>query len=168
MTFKFAAIFGSAVIFTLACGSVQAASSDSALIGTWRLISMTRLDDGGVPRPVWGDQPLGLLIYTPDGHVAAQVYDARRPKLGVPWESAAAEAARIAFVGLATYFGTYAVDAQAQTVTHTVQGAMTPDWIGAKLVRSYRFVAPSRIELRIVEDTQVSAIGLVLTWERVP
>ena len=129
---------------------------------------MTHADDNGVQRPYWGDQPLGLLVYTPDGHVSAQVYDARRSKIGVPWDLATPEAARTAFVGLATYFGTYAIDSERSTVTHTVEGAMMPDWIGAKLVRAYRFVSPSRVELTVVADAQVAAVGLVLTWERVP
>ena len=77
------------------------------------------------------------------------------------------EAARTAFVGLSTYFGTYTVDPQAQTVTHTVEGAMVPDCIGSKLVRSYRFLDPDRVELGVVPDAQVVASGLVLAWERV-
>jgi hypothetical protein len=160
VTFEFARILGSAVMLVLASGLVHADPSEPTLVGTWRLLSMTRLDDSGVPRPYWGDQP--------DGHVSAQVYDARRPKLGVSWQSATAEAALTAFTGLATYFGTYAVDSDAGTVTYTVQGAMTPDWIGVKLVRSYQFVAPNRVQLRVVEDAQVAATGLVLTWERAP
>ena len=45
---------------------------------------------------------------------------------------------------------------------------MAPDWIGTKLTRSYRFIEPNRVELRVVADAQVAAIGLVLTWERIP
>ena len=85
----------------------------------------------------------------------------------MPWESAPPEAARTSFVGLSTYFGTHAVDSKANTVTHTVEGAMAPDWIGSKLVRSYRFLDPNRIELSVVADAQVVANGLVLVWQRV-
>jgi hypothetical protein len=77
------------------------------------------------------------------------------------------EAARTAFVGLSTYFGTYAIDSEAGTVTHRVEGAMSPDWVGAKLVRSYIFDSPNQVELRVVADAQVTAVGLMLTWERV-
>ena len=137
------------------------------LVGVWRLVSMTSPDATGTSRPYWGDQPTGLIIYTADGHIAAQVYDPRRPRLGVPWESAEPEAARTAFVGLSTYFGTYAVDSNARTVTHTVEGAMAPDWIGSRLVRAYRFLDPDRIELSVVADAQVVTNGLVLVWQRV-
>ena len=50
-----------------------------------------------------------LIVYTADGHMAAQVYDTRRPRLGVPRVSGGAEAARTAFIGLSTYPGAYAI-----------------------------------------------------------
>jgi hypothetical protein len=146
--------------------SVKAQSAPT-LVGVWRLVSMNSPDATGKQRPYWGEQPTGLIIYTADGHIAAQLYDPRRPRLGVPWESADREAARTAFVGLSTYFGTYTVDAKASTVTHTVEGAMAPDWIGSKLVRAYRFLGPDRIELAVVADAQVVTNGLVLVWQRV-
>lgn len=68
-----------------------------------------------------------------------------------------------------TYFGTYAVDSAAGTVTHTVEGAMAPDWIGARLVRGYRFLTQDRIELRVITDAtgQRTPNASVLMWERV-
>jgi len=36
-----------------------------------------------------------------------------------------------------------------------------------KLVRSYRFLDPNRIELSVVADAQVVTNGLVLVWQRV-
>jgi hypothetical protein len=143
------------------------AQPTSTLVGAWRLVSITSPDAMGTPRPYWGEQPTGLIIYTADGQMAAQLYDPRRPRLGVPWEAATPDAARAAFVGLSTYFGTYTVDSKARTVTHTVEGAMAPDWIGSKLVRSYRFLDPDRIELSVVADAQVVVNGLVLVWQRV-
>jgi hypothetical protein len=144
------------------------AQSSPSLVGSWRLESISVRDASGRTTPYWGDRPTGFIVYTADGHMAAQVYDTRRPKLGVPWESAGAEAARVAFVGLSTYFGTYSVDPSAQTVTHTVDGAMVPDWVGTKLVRRYRFLTPGRVELGVVPDAQLPSPGLVLVWQRVP
>jgi len=137
-------------IFRIAVpGSAQASAG---LVGAWRLESMYLRDPSDKTTPYWGDSPTGLIVYTADGHMAAQVYDTRRPKLGVPWESAGAEAARTAFVGRSIYFGTYLIEASAQTVTHTVEGAMVQDWVGTKLVRRYRFLTPDRVELSVVPD----------------
>ncbi len=151
-----------------ASGGTSSVSTQStpSLVGAWRLVSVEVADASGGRRPYWNEQPSGLLIYTADGHMAAQLYDSGRPRLGVPWESASPEAARRAFVGLSTYFGTYTVDVKAKTVTHVVEGAMAPDWIGAKLVRSYRFLDPNRIELSVVPDAQVVTSGMVLVWHR--
>jgi len=143
------------------------AQSGPSLVGAWRLESMFVRDADGKATPYWGDRPAGLIVYTANGHMAAQVYDTRRPRLGVPWESAGAEAARTAYVGLSTYFGTYVIDESAQTVTHTVEGAMVPDWVGTKLARRYRFLTPDRVELGVVPDAQLPSTGLVLVWQRV-
>jgi len=157
------------VMLTVACFAVPGLAQPSgSLVGTWRLESMYVRDANGKTTPYWGDSPTGLIVYTADGHMAAQVYDTRRPRLGLPWEAAGPEAARAAFVGLSTYFGTYSVDTSAQTVTHTVEGAMVQDWVGTKLVRRYRFLAPNRIELGVVPDAQLPSTGLVLVWQRVP
>ena len=56
-----------------------------------------------------------------------------------------------------------------ETVTHHVEGSNNPDWIGGKLVRSYRFVGKDRIALTVLtnfDGTKV-ANGAVLVWERV-
>ena len=138
-------------------------------MGSWRLISMVRSDSNGRWQPFWDDRPTGLLTYTRDGHVSAQLYDSRRPRLGMRWETATAEAARTAYVGLITYFGTYTVDRKSRTITHRPDGAMSPDWIGSPMVRGYRFVSPNRIELRVLTtgDGQRTATGSLMVWERV-
>lgn len=139
------------------------------LVGAWRLTSFVVPDSSGQMQPWWDDQPSGLIIYTADGHMSAQLYDARRPRVGVRWDSAGAEEARIQYAGLITYFGTYTLDTSAHTVTHTVEGAMAPDWIGQKLVRGYRFINPNEIELRVLTDEngRNRSDGPVLIWQRV-
>jgi len=157
-----------AVTLAIVAGSAGAQSS-SRLVGTWRLLSMVRPDSSGRSQPYWDERPLGQIIYTPDGHMSAQLYDSRRPRLGVWWELAEPAAARTAFVGLVTYFGTYSVDTIASTVTHELEGAMAPDWVGTKLVRGYRFLGSNRVELRVITDATGRRVanGTVLVWERV-
>src|SRR6516162_9947521 len=66
-------------------------SMSASFIGTWRLVSYVMIDPTGSPRPYWDDHPIGQLIYTADGHMSAQVYDARRSALQVEPEAATAE-----------------------------------------------------------------------------
>ena len=137
------------------------------VVGIWRLVSMARPDSAAGSNLYWDDRPTGLIIYTGDGHMAAQLYDSRRPRLGVRWELASLKAARTAYAGLITYFGAYSVDRASATITHNVQGAMAPDWIGSTLVRAYRFLTPDRLELRIVTDGtgQRVANGTIVVWD---
>jgi lipocalin-like protein len=147
----------------------SAAEVPDNLVGTWRLVSMVRPDSPAGSTPYWDDRATGLIIYTSDGHMAAQLYDSRRPRLGVRWESASLEAAHTEYVGLITYFGTYSVDRAAATITHSVEGAMTPDWIGSTLVRTYRFLTPDRLEISVVTDATGRRVtnGTILVWDRI-
>jgi hypothetical protein len=137
-------------------------------VGAWRLVSFIVSERDGGSRPYWDDRASGLIIYTRDGRVSAQLYDARRPRLGTVWDRAEAQAARAAFGGMASYYGRYRIDASRGTVTHTIEGAMSPDWIGTELVRGYRFLGPDRVELRVLTSAEGPVAGdVVLTWERV-
>ena len=140
-----------------------------SIVGTWRLVSFMTGDDQGGACHYWDERATGLLVYTADGHVTAQLYDARRPTIGKEWEQVDPSMARTLFAGLATYYGRYTVDAEVSTVTHVVEGAMSPDWVGGRLVRSYRFLDPNRIELGVVTnaDGQPATNRMVLVWERV-
>jgi len=133
--------------------------STASFIGTWRLVSYLVIELSGRTYPYWDDHPIGQLVYTADGHMSAQVYDARRSPLGVDPESASAESVRPLYVGSAAYFGTYSVDTATHRVTHVVEGSWLPDWIGRHLERSYRFVGDDQLEL--------SVPGFALLWQRV-
>jgi len=122
--------------------AVLPAQSSPTLVGTWRLVSVVRPDSTGRLVPTWDEHPDGRIMYTADGHMAAQLYDTRRAKLGADANAADPIAVRRAFAGLTTYFGRYTVDTVAHTVSHRVEGAAMPDWIGGTLVRAYR----SRLE----------------------
>ena len=147
------------------------AQGSTAFVGDWRLVSFIQTDSAGAARPVWGPRPLGMIRYSANGVMAAQLYDERRPSLGVSsWMDVSPLAAQAALIGLASYYGTYTVDTVAHTVAHQVQGAMAPEWIGRTLVRAYRFLPGDRIELRVITgpDGKPMTNGQILVWERVP
>ena len=157
-------------IFALLLTSASAgAQSQPSVVGTWRLVSYVAADSTGEYRPVWGDHPAGLIVYTADGHMAAQLYDPTRARLGPLSNASPLAATQPSFSGLYTYFGTFVLDTIKQTVSHQVEGAMSPDWIGATLVRGYRFVTPDRIELRTLADPtgKTATVVSTLVWERI-
>ncbi len=147
-----------ALVLHRALPELAAAQARSAFVGTWRLVAFYSTDSTGRSRPYWDEHPLGQLVYTADGHMSAQLYDARRPLLHASIDSLTAETIRPQYLGSATYYGTYTVDSSVHQVTHLVQGAWQPDWIGRRLTRDYRFTSPDDLELR-VDD-------LVLMWHR--
>lgn len=158
-----------ALLLTCVAATAEAQSA-ADFVGDWRLVSVMQPDSVGVLRPFWGPNPLGLIRYSANGLMAVQLYDERRPSLGVAsWQDASPAAARAAFIGLAAYYGTYTVDTVAKTVSHRVDGASAPEWIGLTLVRGYRFLSGDRIELRVItgEDGRPTTRGQVLVWERV-
>lgn len=145
------------------------AQTSRGLIGTWRLVSFVSPDSTGQRRPARGDDPVGLIIYTADGHVSAQLYDPRRPRLGDITNATPFAPAQASYGGLYTYFGRFSIDEAAHTVSHHVEGAMAPDWVGSTLIRAYRFIDSNRIELRVISNAagRTVATGSVLVWERV-
>ena len=143
-------------------------SEHGSLVGAWRLVSFVTSDGQGGVRQYWDDRASGVIIYTSDGLVSAQLYDARRPRLGTAWDRASAAAAHTAFIGMASYYGRYSLDATRGTVTHFIEGAMSPDWIGTELVRGYRFIGRNRVELRVLTSAEGPVAGdTALVWERV-
>jgi hypothetical protein len=74
---------------------------------------------------------------------------------------------RAAFEGHVSYFGTYTIDRQKQTVTHHVRGASYPNWIGNDQLRYYKFDG-TRLLLStppLVRGGQPFEYALI--WERI-
>lgn len=58
------------------------------------------------------------------------------------------------------YSGSFTVDEEAQTVTHHIEAALAPSWVGGDRVRSFEIIGNDRIVLRPQEGTSQ------LTWQR--
>ena len=120
------------------------------LIGAWRLASITGPDG----KPVTTDVPIGMLIYTADGHMSVQLM---YPK------SASTLSNDYVRNGYEASFGSYDINEATHTVTHHVQGSNTGDaLIGKDLPRVYQFGADGRLVIKSARpDEHWSA-----TWER--
>jgi hypothetical protein len=70
-----------ALLFISAAPSL-AAQSPASFVGDWRLVSVMQPDSAGGSRPFWGPKPLGMIRYSANGVMTAQLYDERRPSLG--------------------------------------------------------------------------------------
>lgn len=108
------------------------------LLGVWELLSLSDLQADVPPLP-YGDHPAGLLIYAPGGRVAVQVYGSARPRLSTTdLTGVTPEEAKGAFDAMFSYFGTFDVDVDHQTVTHTVDAAHHTNLVGRLVQRRYQ------------------------------
>lgn len=136
--------------------------SAARLVGTWRLVSYeTDEQDGRRGKPF--GSAVGRLQYDGSGNMAGQVMRPDRPhaELG----DGSAQQLRAAYIGYIAYFGTYEVAPDGRTVTHHVEGALNPAWVGGDQVRGMRFEGEY-----LVLSAEVPKAGKVvthvLTWER--
>ncbi|NOQ43954.1 MAG: hypothetical protein GQ560_05780 [Dehalococcoidia bacterium] len=107
-------------------------------IGTWRLLSYEiRGADGEIKYP-WGQDPVGLLIYSGDGYMSVAMMSASRTrftdkdvKKGTNEEKATAVDTYV------SYSGRYEINED--TVTHHVEVSLFPNWVGNDQKRTFQF-----------------------------
>jgi hypothetical protein len=110
------------------------------LVGAWTLVEWSEQRPGGAKAFPLGEDAGGQIIYTADGHVAAQlVRHERRSFSSADWREASEKDAARAFKEYFGYFGTYSIDAERHVVTHHVEGSWFPNLEGKDQERHYRF-----------------------------
>lgn len=128
-------------------------SGHEKLFGTWRLVSYENVENG---RKIYryGQKPLGLFIYTADGHVAIQIANAANPACVAPVPTVFASDERIRAEsqlpectpeqlrqlvdGYVAYWGTYSVDESAGVLIHHVESDFKGGTIGTDQRRPFR------------------------------
>jgi hypothetical protein len=137
-----------AVIASAAAQTHSDSKSDKErLIGAWHLATITGPDG----KPV-STGPIGMLIYTADGHMSVQLM----------YPSANGRSNQYVQNGYEASFGSYDVDETKHTVTHHVQGSITRDLlVGKDLPRVYSFTPDGRMIIRSANPDEHWAV----TWE---
>jgi hypothetical protein len=114
------------------------------LQGAWRYVATTY---DGKRREDRGENPPGIIIYDPSGHMAVQMVPVKEKRATAPISQFLA------------YFGTYSIDEAAATVTHHREGDLRANG-EIDAVRRYRFEG-DRLILSPVGSTQD------IIWERI-
>ncbi|MEB3022615.1 MULTISPECIES: lipocalin-like domain-containing protein [Mycolicibacter] len=141
----------------------------SQLIGAWKLVSYHEIPvDGSEPFEPLGDQPRGIIMYTPDGYMSAQLSKPDRPAFASgDWFDATTEDYVAEARSYIAYSGPFHVDEEQQTLTHSMFVSLYPNWIGQTQPRAVRIegdtlqlgtTAPIRSGGKIVNS--------VLVWRR--
>jgi hypothetical protein len=152
----------------ISVAAFQPAAQSPSVVGTWKLVSYdTQTPDGSKSFPL-GEEVAGMAIYLPNGRVSIQFMKRDRPlfKSGDAWRGTLDEE-RAAFEGFFGYAGRYTIDAARSVVTHHLEIASAPNYVGTDLVRTFSMQG-NRLTLRTPQRQlagQTSASTLI--WERV-
>lgn len=140
----------------------------SDLIGAWKLVSYTERDvETGIEVFPMGEHPDGIIMYTPDGYMSAQLGIADRkcfgsgdPYAGTPQEYEAAGKTYIA------YSGPFYLDEGRGLLEHEMFVSFFPNWRGQRQVR----VAHIDDMLHLAPDQPMPFNGTMklanLSWKR--
>ncbi|HEY6272034.1 MAG TPA: lipocalin-like domain-containing protein, partial [Terriglobales bacterium] len=153
-------------IFALAIPSLLVAQSKDALVGTWKLVSVTSSSDAGkVNNAVYGLHPNGLISYAADGRMSVIITNGGRKPLSVYDRLAApAEERAQAFSTLVAYAGTYSFTGD--KVIHHVEVDALENRVGSDQVR-FVTLQGDRLILKtppILRGGEKQVLELV--WER--
>ena len=126
------------------------AGAPANLVGTWRLVSFEDVEDGKIVRR-FGERPVGLFVYTADGHVSIQISNPANPACIAPGNKSGPgkkddlalpacnpKQMRALLDGTVTYWGTYTVDPAAGVVTHNVLSDVSNGYAGTVQPRPFR------------------------------
>jgi hypothetical protein len=139
------------------------ADDKSAIVGTWKLVSVVYEDAQTKERtPVLGEHPRGIQIATPEGRWLALVTADGRPIPKTDEDRAQALRTMIA------YTGRYRVE-DGKVITK-VDAAWNEAWVGGEQVRFIRFEGNDRlfIESPAMPHPNVNnkVVRVIVIWER--
>jgi hypothetical protein len=159
-------ILGVGLLFGYAKAWAQPKTSALAqqLQGTWTLVSAVNEQDGK-KTDVYGPNPRGSLILTPEGRYSLILMRASLPKFAANNRvKGTSEENQAVVQGSAAFFGRYTVEGgQEQTVILHVEGSTFPNWDGQD---QKRFMTVVGDELRLTAPTTTVGGTNYLVWKR--
>lgn len=136
-------------------GAGGTANARSALVGTWKLVTISPASSSG--------DPIGLMMYDTDGYVGVAIMQGGRQKYaGAEPTPTEAKAALATFT---SYFGTYAVDPAAKSVAFQFDGSLDPNLTRTSQESSFK-IAGNRLTLNL--PLRAKGVEHALRWERLP
>jgi Lipocalin-like domain len=142
----------------------------NSVLGTWELVSYVAQDNKGGPitYPL-GRDARGLIMYTTDGYMSAQImrpgrplFDRPKPDGGTPAQAAAAAA------GYLAYSGPFEVDESTGVVHHQPRVSLLPNWLNGTQLRHSKLDGDHLTLSATSVTAEGSKISSTLVWKRVP
>jgi hypothetical protein len=102
------------------------------LIGAWKLVSYVEAPtDGSAPFHPLGESPEGIIMYTPDGYMSAQLSKPDRPTFASgDWFDGTSDEYVAEATSYIAYSGPFHVEEDTKTLTHSMFVPLFPNWAG--------------------------------------
>ena len=143
-------------------GDVSDTEAFAGFGGAWQLVMWTTYHADGTKAHPFGRDAVGQIIYTADAHMSCHLMRRARAPIGQPNPYLASEADLAqAMRDYSSYCGSFTVDAKVGVVTHHVEAAWYPDWIGTTQTRHFRFTGN-----RLFLEAQVGSDLVQIEWQR--
>jgi Lipocalin-like domain len=139
------------------------------LVGAWKLVSYVEKPvDGSAPTYPFGEDAQGIIMYTHDGFMSAQLsVRERAPFASDDWSKGKPEEFAAAASSYFAYTGPFQVDEEKQTLSHSMFISLFPNWIGQTQPRVVQLDGDF---LTITTDKPVESQGKMvkpeLRWKR--
>jgi hypothetical protein len=136
----------------------QQKSIKDQLAGAWTLLLVDGIKADDTHVPLFGPNPEGSTIFTPNGRYSVEVMRVNRPRFASNnRDTATAEENKVAVQGALAYFGTYTVDEAGKMLFERIEGSTFPNQEG------------SRQGFKVVEITdEVMTIDLPIAQSTIP
>lgn len=126
-------IMGTAALGAVLVGSgavAQQKAIKDQLVGAWTLLLADGVRPDGTQVPNFGPNPIGALIFTPNGRYSLQIMRAvnRAPFGSNNRDTGTADENKAVAQGTISHFGTYTVDEAGKTIDFRIEGSSFPNW----------------------------------------
>jgi hypothetical protein len=117
--------------------AAQPKSMKEAIVGTWSLLIDDAVKPDGTHTPNFGPNPIGVAMFTADGHFSVTITRAGRPKFASNNRTTGtADENKAAVTGSNAFFGTYALNEADKSLTLRVAGSTFPNLDGTTQKRT--------------------------------
>ena len=141
----------------------------NAVLGTWELVSYTEENDGGPITYPLGPDALGLIMYTADGYMSAQIMRPDRPAFDRPeTDGGTPEQAAAAAAGYLAYSGPFTVDEDTGVLHHQPRVSLLPNWLNLTQLRHSTLVGDHLTLSAITNAPDGVETISTLVWKRAP
>jgi len=144
-------------------------SMKEALPGTWRLLIADAVNPDNTQTPLFGPNPSGSLIITPNGHFSLQIIRYNRPRFVASDRlKGTADENKAAFQGMFTEFGTWVFDEPSKTLTLRVEASSYPNLDETTQKYTVTALNPNDVLTYTVANPETGNLPLTVAWKWVP